>query len=210
VAGFLDDEARRGFKQAIETIEGASSAEVVIAIRRRSATYRHANVVIGAIAAFAGLAIALFADDEFSLLTILIDPFVLAGLAGAAVELVPGVKRLLTPASWRRRELVRAARATFVERGVHNTRDRTGILVYISQLERQIALVFDSGIERKLSPEIREAAERTLSAALPRGGAAVANALGELASALASAAPARADDINELPDAIDSDQDASA
>lgn len=202
---FLDDDARRGFKRAVETIENASSAEVVIAVRRRSATYRHANVIVGVVVAFVGLAITLFAEAEFSLAAILFDPFVLGGLAGAIVEVLPGIKRLLTPVRWRERELVRAARATFVERGVHNTRGRTGILVYISQLERQIALVFDSGLERALSAEARGAAERALTAAFPRGGAAVAEALAQLSTALAAVAPHRDDDLNELPDAIDSE-----
>jgi len=78
---------------------------------------------------------------------------------------VPAIKRALTPAAWRQRTLVRAARATFVERGVHNTRDRTGILVYISQLERAVTLVFDSGLERKLSADARAEADRKLTAA---------------------------------------------
>jgi putative membrane protein len=201
---FLDDEARRGFQRAVETIENASSAEVVIAIRRRSATYRHANVLVGVIVAFVGLAITLFAQAEFSLAAILVDPFVLGGLAAALVEPAPAVKRLFTPAAWRDRELVRAARATFVERGVHATRGRTGILVYISLLERQVALVFDTGLA--LAADARAAAERTLTAAVPRGGAAVAAALAQLAPALAQIAPHRDDDINELPDAIDSER----
>lgn len=203
---FLDDEARRGFKQAVEAIENASAAEVVIAVRRRSATYRHANVAVGVIVAFVGLAITLFAEAEFSLAAILFDPFVVGGLAGAIVELAPAAKRALTPARWRDREVVRAARATFVERGVHATTGRTGILVYISQLERQVALVFDTGLQRALSAAARADAERALTAAFPRGGAAVATALAQLAPALAAAAPHRDDDVNELPDAIDSEQ----
>jgi uncharacterized membrane protein len=42
------------------------------------------------------------------------------------------------------------------------------------------------------------------------GGAAVARALERLAPELAVAMPRRADDINELPDAIDSDIDGPA
>jgi uncharacterized membrane protein len=44
-----------------------------------------------------------------------------------------------------------------------------------------------------------------MTAASPAGGAAVARELARLAPALAAALPCRADDINELPDAIDSD-----
>ncbi len=205
MAAFLDDAARDGFARAVQTIETASGAEVVIAIRRRSAGYLHAHVIVGAVIAFAALAAMLYVEDEFGLVAILIDPFVAGLLAGGLVALAPGLQRVLTPAARRRREVTRAARAAFVERGVSNTRERTGLLVYISWLERQVALVFDSGLERKLSPEVRLQAEQALTAAFGGGGAAVARGLEAMAQSLAAAAPHRDDDINELPDAIDSD-----
>jgi putative membrane protein len=204
-ARFLDDAARAAFASAIEAIEGASAAEIVVAVRRRSASYRHANVVIGAAVAVGGLAAMLFSIHEFALTSILIDPFVVGGLAGAAVELLPGVKRLLSPRALRRREVVRAARATFIERGVHRTRDRTGVLVYISCLEREVVLVPDTGIERVLAGDPGADATRTLTAAMPDGGAAVARELGRIGPALAAGFPRRGDDVNELPDDVDSD-----
>ena len=209
-APFLDAAARAAFAQAVTAIEAASGAEVVVAVRRRSAVYLHANVVLGGLVAFVGLAAILFSDHVFALSSVLIDPFVLGGLAGWVVELLPAVKRLLAPAAMRHRATVRAARATFVERGVHNTRDRSGLLVYISWLEREVVLVADSGLARTLTGDARAAAERSLTAAMASGGAAVARELERLAPALAAAIPHRDDDQNELPDAIDSDLDRPA
>ena len=204
---FLDAAAHAAFAQAIAAIERASGVEVVIAVRRRSAAYLHANVVVGGLVALAGLAAMLFGDHVFGLTSILVDPFVLGGLAGAVVELLPGWKRRLAPRAMRQRAIVRAARATFVERGVHNTRDRSGILVYIAWLEREIVLIPDSGVERRMTGAARAEAERALTAAMVAGGAAVARELERLAPALAAAIPHRDDDENELPDAIDSDHD---
>ena len=59
----------------------------------------------------------LFSRHPFSLASILVDPFVVGVAAGGLVELLPGVKRVLTTAARRRSEVRRAARATFVERG---------------------------------------------------------------------------------------------
>ena len=204
-AKFLDAAARAAFASAIEAIESASAAEVVVAVRRRSAVYLHANLVIGTAVAIAGLAAMLFSAHEFALTSILVDPFAVGGVAGALVELLPGVKRALSPRSLRHREVVRGARATFLERGVHRTRDRSGILVYVSWLEREVVLVPDSGIERVLAGDTGADATRTLTAAIPDGGAAVARELGRFAPALAAGLPRRADDINELPDEVDSD-----
>jgi len=202
---FLDDEARAAFKRAVEAVENASAVEVVVAVRRRSAAYRHANVVVGAVVAFAGLATTLFSSHTFELISILVDPFVVGLLAGATVELLPALKRVLTSRTTRHAIVTRAARATFVERGVHNTTGRSGLLVYISWLEQQVALVADSRLARVLPDGDLARAEAELTAAMPAGGAAVARTVEALAGALAQAMPHRDDDVNELPDAIDSD-----
>ena len=202
-ARFLDDEARAAFKQAIEAVENASAVEVVVAVRRRSARHAHANVAIGAVLAFVGLAVMLYASHTFSLSSILIDPFVVALLAGGAVELTPALKRWLTTPAARRRHVARAARATFVERGVHNTVGRSGMLVYISWLERQVALVPDIGIAASLPEGELARLENELTSAVRGGGAAVAKRLEAAAAVMAAAMPHRDDDVNELPDALD-------
>ena len=201
---FLDDAARAAFKRAVETVENASAVEVVVAVRRRSAAYRHANVAVGAVVAFAGLAAMLFSTHEFALTSILIDPFVVALLAGGLVELLPAVKRVLTPRTMRHATVTRAARATFVERGVHNTTGRSGLLVYISWLEQEVVLVADSGLARELPEGDLARAQAELTAAM-RSGATVARGVEALAAAMGRAMPHRDDDVNELPDAIDSD-----
>lgn len=205
---FLDSDARAAFQRAIEAVENASAVEVVVAVRRRSGGYRHANVAIGAATAFAALAATLYSRHVFSLPSILVDPFVLGVLAGLAVELVHPLQRLLSPPAMRRRHVHRAARATFVERGVHNTTGRSGLLVYISWLEQQIALVADSGLSRALPDGALARAELDLTREMRAGGVAVARRLEALAEVMARALPHRADDVNELPDAIDSDLDA--
>jgi putative membrane protein len=202
---FLDDEARVAFVRAVTTIENNSAVEVVVAVRRASGTYRQANVIVGAAIAFAGLAATLFSDHTFGLLAILIDPFVVGLLAGAIVELLPQVKRWLTPTARLRASVRQAARATFVERGVHATTGRSGVLVYISWLEQELALIPDLILASSLPEGAIESAEAALRAKIASGGAAVAAELERLADQMGVAMPHRDDDVNELPDAIDSD-----
>lgn len=202
---FLDDAARKGFARAVETVENASAVEVVIAVRHASGTYHKANAIFGGIAAFAALAVMLFAPHAFSLPAILVDPFI-AGLAAAwLVERLPHVKRRLTPRHRRRARVTQSARAAFVERGVHATTGRSGLLVYISWLEREVALIPDLGLQRDLADGVLARAEAELSRAMPKG-VAVAAGVEALAPAMATAMPHQADDVNELPDAIDSDE----
>ncbi|HEY5952441.1 MAG TPA: hypothetical protein VIV40_43380 [Kofleriaceae bacterium] len=208
-ARFLDEDARVAFKRAIESIEAVSAAEVVVAVRRRSHGYRQVNVTVGILVAFAGLAAMLFASHTFALMSILVDPFVVGLLAGGVVELLPDLKRVLTPSAQRSLHVHRAARATFVERGVHATRDRTGLLVYISWLEQQIALVPDLGLQRAVPADLLARMERALTDEMRAGGKHVAAALERFAPDLRAAAPVGENDLNELSNSIDSDLDRS-
>ncbi|MFT3693203.1 MAG: hypothetical protein QM831_08680 [Kofleriaceae bacterium] len=204
-ARFLDDDARAAFARAIRTIEDASAVEVVVALRRSSGPYRVVNALVGTLVAFAALATMLFSEHAFGLASILVDPFVVGIAAAFLVELLPAVRRLLTPAAKRHANVVRAARAAFVERGVHATTGRSGVLVFISWLERDVVLVPDLGLAARLPDGAIEAAQAGLTAKFGEGGAAVGNELAKLADQMAIAMPHQEDDVNELPDAIDSD-----
>ncbi len=202
-ARFLDDAARAAFQQAIEAIERASSAEIVVAVRRQSSSHLLPNLILGGVGAFLALAYMLFSQHQFSLLSILVDPFVVGVGLGGLAELAPPVKRLLLLGGQRRAAALRSAKATFYDRGVANTRGRTGVLVYLSWLEEQAVVVCDSGVPEGFRGAGVAALERKLTAALGQGGAAVARALAGVAAELGACLPRQADDVNELPDAVD-------
>lgn len=202
-ARFLDDAARAAFQEAIEAIEARSSAEVVVALRRQSAGHLLSNLLVGGVAAFLALAYMLFATHQFSLVSILIDPFIVGVGLGALTELVPPAKRLLVPPSLRHAAVARAARAAFFDRGVANTRARTGVLVYLSWLERCAIVLPDSGVATGFRAEGAARLQAKLTAAMAVDGVAVARALGAVASELSAAMPRSEDDVNELPDAVD-------
>ena len=124
---WLDEPAQRAFAQAVEGVEAASAAEVVVAVRRRARAWPHVPLAVGIVGAWLGLAFMLYSDHAFGLATFLIDPLLAGALAGGAATLAPSLVRWLTPAAVRRRAVVAAARAAFVERGIHHTRGRTGL-----------------------------------------------------------------------------------
>jgi putative membrane protein len=197
---FMSSGAERAFEEAIAAIEKASSAEVIVTVRPRLPRTFVANLAALVTVTVAVLAFVLYIDDwEFDEWSLLVVP-TLAGLAaGWLVEAIPAVENFLVrdvPA-----RMLAAARAAFVELGVHRTRGRTGLLVYISVRERRLVLVGDLAVVEKVRELDRHAA--TLAAALPGGGEAVAAALGKLAGDFGTALPHAVDDINELPDAVD-------
>lgn len=199
---FLTEAGERALERAVSAIEAVSAAEIVIAIRPRA---RHAlmqHAIVGMVAAIAMLAFTLYSPIEFSLWQILVLP-IFAGLLGALlVEAVPPLYRFVEP-PWLRYEHVReAAYAAFVEKGVHRTRDRTGILVYIALRERMVEIVGDVAVVDKLGIEVLAAMSGTLEAHVKTGAETFAKALEGYAPELAKALPVRADDTDELSNSV--------
>jgi putative membrane protein len=124
-------------------------------------------------------------------------------LVGLATSITPWARRALTPRRKREAMVRTAARATFVEKGVAGTRERTGILVYVAVLERTAEVVADLGVTRAVAAEPWTAAIARVAESARRGdAAAVATAVAALAEVLAPALPRSADDVNELADEV--------
>jgi putative membrane protein len=92
-----------------------------------------------------------------------------------------------------------------MESGVFNTKDRTGILIFISIMERRVELLADSGINAMISKDkwqdivnniIKGIKENDITTHLTRS-------IDECGNLLAEHFPIQADDKNELTDDID-------
>lgn len=63
------------------------------------------------------------------------------------------IDRLIVPKRVMKQKVKERAVRHFMESGVYNTRDRTGILIFISFMERRIELIADKGINEKIPQE---------------------------------------------------------
>jgi putative membrane protein len=200
----LSDPEKAALLAAVKDVERRSAAEVVVAFRGRSGTYLDADLIAGVLLALFTLWFQLFSPWEFNLPVILVSP-ILAGAAGAFLSSrAPNVRRLLTSRASRRERVRVAALAAFHEMGVGETRERTGVLVYVSCLERMASVVPDSGVRRRVAGGAWDDGARAVETAALRGapGAAVAESIRALGDILARALPPRADDVNELADEV--------
>ncbi|HUS64247.1 MAG TPA: hypothetical protein VMZ28_06875 [Kofleriaceae bacterium] len=203
--GFLSDSARTALREAVQAIEQRSAAEVVISVRRRSGSYLHADLLVGAIAALATLAFLLFSPFPFALIWFLFDPLLVGAAFALTVGHLPVVRRALTGRDTLRARVRIAADALFHEKGVHHTRDRTGVLVYVSLLERRVQLIADSGIDQLVPRREWHTAAAALQAVLDVGGdgTGLARAMSVMRDVLAQHVPRAAGDVNELADEVD-------
>jgi putative membrane protein len=125
------------------------------------------------------------------------------GLA-ALIVAMPAVRRALTPGSLKAERVHRAAMEQFLAKGLHMTRERTGVLLFASLAEHRAEVVADEGIYAVAPHEVWDEVVALLIAGLKRkdpasGFEAAIRRSGEI---LAQYVPPRADNPNELPDRL--------
>ena len=189
----------KAFRAAVAAIEEASAVEVVVAVRAYARRWMVQHMVVGLIAAIAVLFYTVL--FELEAWAVLVYPLVTGLLSTLIVEYVPPLYRFLVPVHVRESHVVEAARALFVERKVHATRDRTGMLVFIAVRARTCEIVADLGLEAAIGQATIDDYAAKIRAAIPRGAEATARVIADFAPALAAKLPRKHDDTNELPDA---------
>ncbi len=204
---WLDDSGRRELAEAVSYIESVSAVELVVSVRRRARSWPHVGIGTALLSAWGTLAFMLFSAAVFPLWSFLVDPFVIGASAGLIAHRSLTAVRLLIPAAMRRRAVDRAASEAFVERRVHDTRGRTGVLVYCALAEQMTAIIADTGVAAAVTPLRIEAWRDQIERAMGGGAPATAAAIAAMAPVFSAASPRRADDINELADPVEQDID---
>jgi putative membrane protein len=202
--GFAAPGVGERLARAVKDIEGRTSAEVVVAVRRLSGDYAAADLRFGILLAFGALLAVYGLPHAFDDAAFVLDPAFFFLVGAFAARYFPALRRLLTPPA-RRRENVRvAARAAFVDLGVGRLKGQNGVLVFASLLERSVEVVSDAGIDVGAMGRPWQEAVKRLQDALGSGPdvAAFDEALRSLGPTLQRVLPREDDDVNELPDEV--------
>ena len=203
---FLQDEAKAALKKAVETVESQSAAEVVVSIRPWSGSYRQVDYLLGALLSFVGLCYMLYAERVFALhwIAVLCPMLFICGVM-LSLAITP-LRRLIAGRRALQNNVNRASRAQFYDLGVSRTRDRSGILVYVSLLERRCDVLPDIGVQMKVPADQLAKALAAIKLTIEEHGVTLkaahllAQAVGANTELLAQYLPRRSDDINELLD----------
>lgn len=154
---FSNDD-RQQIAAAIEEAEAASSAEIVPYVVVQSDGYpaaRWRGGVLGALLAL-GLVALLRAMAMPALAPYLSDGIALFAALGFGVlgavsaTAFPPLVRALTPSEEQQRAVSRRALKAFVDEEVFDTRNRTGILLFVSLTEHRIEILADQGIHEQV------------------------------------------------------------
>src|SRR5262249_32391757 len=148
----FDKSAGDEIAAAIREIEKKTNAEIVVVVRGRSGTYRHADYLFGAILALLALIFILLSPWEFHAYWIPID-VALVFVAGTFVSSRGDwLRRILTTKKFQAKAARTGAAAMFYEAGIANTSAENGLLIYLSLLERRMEVIADRGILKSVPP----------------------------------------------------------
>jgi putative membrane protein len=196
-------------RAATQRAERETGGELVCVIVNRCDTYLAPvwqAVALGSMggAAVAGIVYA-FADSwaRTPFLWILLPALLGAAFGLLALWLLPPARRWLTPPAVLAKRVDRRAAAAFLDEEIFDTRDRTGLLLFVALFEHQIRILPDRGIEQRVPEESWQQIASQLTAGLRshRRGEAIVHAITACGELLVDQGVSRRqDDQNELAD----------
>jgi len=203
MADFIEPADATRIAAAIRATEAHTRAELVGVLTAESDDYLY---VVLAWAAILGLA----APFPWSLGLIEGPPAWAHGaaLATTLAVLVLGradaIRRLITPKSLMRRRAARNARAQFYEQRVRMTRDRAGVLLFVSVFEHHVEIIADEAAAAAVPAAVWQDAVDALVAQVKAGDAPAGflAAIEVLDKALTEYLPGDGSDQNELPNRL--------
>jgi len=201
---FFSEDDKRQITATIAAIEKKTPGEIAVMVVDQSDSYPESELLAALL--FGGLLSLPVSDYFFSAsLWSFLPLFGLFGLVGwlAAHSLPEYKKFFLFPG--RSDEMVqRCTLRSFYEKELFRTRDKTGVLFFISLFERRVWVLADKGIYEKLQQQQLQSYASGIAQGIRTGKAAEALCvqLEEVGVLLTEHFPVRPDDVNELPDTV--------
>jgi Predicted membrane protein len=205
-------------REAVSSAERTTSGEIALAITPESSDYSFFELLFAVLAGALAFACLLsFAAPLSALLDRLswhkpewlvpafygAASFAVIGLLFLAAN-IPAVDRLVVPQAWRHRAVYRRALRHFVESGVYATADRTGILIFISWMEKEVRILADTGISTRIVQTEWDAIALTITRGIRSGNPtdALVDAVTACGKLLAEHFPPSAENPNEIADGL--------
>ena len=196
----LSEAGRTRVEEAVREAETGTAGEIVVVLARQAGSYKSIPLVYALVGALA---------TPWPLLMLTAWPavriFTLQALAASVLLALPAVFGLgLVPHRLKRARAQAAARREFRNRGMADTRGRTGILLYMAVAERYAEVIGDVTIaDRVAEAEWRDVIDALVAGmAAGRIDEAMVAAVGRIGSILARHVPPGVDDRDELPNRI--------
>jgi putative membrane protein len=119
-------------------------------------------------------------------------------------RLLPLLKAVFIGPGRRQEAVAQRALKAFYDKGLYRTRDNTGVLFFISILERKVWILADKGIYSKINQDTLNTYATAVTQGIKKGEAcdALCRTITDIGQILAEHFPVKPDDTNELPDEV--------
>jgi putative membrane protein len=203
---FFSPADHTAIEAAVREVESRSAGEVVPYAVERSDRYVRAlwtAATLGALAGSLAAALVRWTSEVWGgpvALWIALPPAAGAALGGLTALVVPALRRALVPVEVMAERVQQRAAQAFLDEEVFRTRDRTGVLIFVSLFEHRVVVLADRGLDGHVAPREWEDVVSGIVSGIRRGqpGAALAEGIRRCAR-LAARVPPRPDDRDELP-----------
>ena len=210
---FLTEEEQKQVIKSVQAVEKITSGEIVPMVVSSSYHYPLATMI-------GSLAVSLILATGFTVAVSILrmweslrtfDLWIFPAVFGAGflithelLKRLPLLKRPFITKREMEEEVEEAALTSFFRKGLNNTRDQTGILIFISVYERRAWILADRGINEKVPPESwKEIVDVVVTGIRQnRQAAALCEAIGRCGKTLKTHFPIKADDTDELDNLI--------
>jgi putative membrane protein len=201
---FFSPTEKERISQTIAAVEKLTAGEVAVVVADESDRYPESAILAGiTLGSMVALLITdlLFHDSLWFFLPLaLLAALIIGWLTGK----VPALKRLFIPHARLEEEVAQRALQVFYDKGLHRTRDATGVLFFISLMEHKAWVLADQGIYQKISQEKlnQHAANMATGIKQSRAAEALCQEIQQIGIVLAQHFPIKSDDTNELPNEV--------
>jgi putative membrane protein len=201
---FFTDSANAEIGAAIKEVEKNTTGEIAVMVVDESDSYPEGNILSGVI--IGGL-VSLVVTELFFGDSLTVFAIFFAGLSlgtGWITEQFPALKRIFIPKNRMDELVLEQAVQSFYEKGLHKTRDATGVFFFISLFEHKVWILADSGIYSRISQQELQIYASDMAKGIRQGNAAeiLCREIAKLGEVLAQHFPAKPDDENELSNQV--------
>jgi len=191
-------------KQVIAQIEAKSPIEIVPVIVKRASAYSAWSYVYGYIFAYLPARLIASSLPLWSLWTLLLDALIWFAL-GAAIAFVLrrlSILSLLIPLDLKHERSLQLSESLFLNEGVHETKDRLGVLIAVFEFEKSVVVLADKGFAPHVKSEYWSNLGKTLAQDFnrKRAGDEFFQALKEIEETVIPKFPHRGENTNEISD----------
>lgn len=201
---FFTADQKEQIRQAVARAEARSAGEIVPMVVDQSGHYLQFALTGAIFFTFFVAVIWMTVSPWATVPQILLIEFFTFWISFLLIQRVNLIWSWLIPEGLKDRVVRQRAEEAFFSNRLHETREKSGVLILLSLMEHRVQLLADAGIHQRVAPETWEKLVQQIASGVKEGHPfeALRGAIDACGQLLAERFPKRPDDTDELPNQL--------